>query len=393
MATNFGFLPVQTGKRYFISYKTEDSLRVGKIVYELHKMGIPMWYDYGIEKGERWSRAINENLRECEAVLLFATKRLFASEDPYVRKEYKIAIGYHKKIFVVWLDNISFDDVHNNLKDWFVDIEELQGVKIGKQSEFTIASYLANEFKLERNNDLHYSISTVSSQPVSDTKEQADYHFQTPLAGNQSPKKAARYIIISIVIVLTVFVLSFVIKQIVNIPNSNSHNDEQDNLSTPDVSSESFSSESINGHIYFLNDEPIFDTAYQEFSTDFTKKTGIQADTLTAAESCYESVLSSEMAKSDCPTIFKLKKSELPEWIDYCYDLSDSDVYKNLSSDYSVLTDSNKIYGIRYNGENGWYQRYWCINANEPEEDIQAALIFLNAMVTSGELRTSLSSN
>ena len=148
LATNFGFLPVQTGKRYFISYKTEDSLRVGKIVYELHKMGIPMWYDYGIEKGERWSRAINENLRECEAVLLFATKRLFASEDPYVRKEYKIAIGYHKKIFVVWLDNISFDDVHNNLKDWFVDIEELQGVKIGKQSEFTVASYLANEFKL-----------------------------------------------------------------------------------------------------------------------------------------------------------------------------------------------------------------------------------------------------
>ena len=77
MATNFGFMPVLTGKRYFISYKNEDTARVGEITRRLNQMGVPMWYDYGIEKGENWSREINRNIDECEAIVVFASKTLF----------------------------------------------------------------------------------------------------------------------------------------------------------------------------------------------------------------------------------------------------------------------------------------------------------------------------
>ena len=106
MATNFGFMPVLTGKRYFISYKNEDSERIGEITRRLNQMGVPMWYDYGIEKGERWSDEINRNIEECEAFILFATRKLFAAEDTWVRKEFRLASMSKKKKYVVWLDDL-----------------------------------------------------------------------------------------------------------------------------------------------------------------------------------------------------------------------------------------------------------------------------------------------
>lgn len=60
-----GFLSVQKGRRYFISYKSEDSERVVEIARRLNEMGVPLWYDYGIEKGSAWSSEINRNIREC----------------------------------------------------------------------------------------------------------------------------------------------------------------------------------------------------------------------------------------------------------------------------------------------------------------------------------------
>ena len=152
MATNFGFMPVLTGKRYFISYKSEDSERIGEITRRLNQMGVPMWYDYGIEKGERWSREINANIKECEAVILFATKKLFSYEDTYVRKEFRLAKMHHKKIYVIWLDNLNPDlnpnDVNDGLEDWYVDVEELQGIRMAGKTVEHIAWSMVTEFHL-----------------------------------------------------------------------------------------------------------------------------------------------------------------------------------------------------------------------------------------------------
>lgn len=386
---------MRTGKRYFVSYKTEDSARVGKIVYPLHKMGIPMWYDYGIEKGERWSRAINVNIRECEAVLMFATKRLFASEDPYVRKEYKIAMGYHKKIFVIWMDDISFDDVHLNLKDWFVDVEELQGIRTDNKTQAEIPSYLVSEFQLERCIRPNDAPAAVTSVPKADSISQIEHRSPSENQYNQKKpvdqkkpeiqKLTVTAFSIVIGVVLASALLGLLVSSLLKNDDGNSANEAGVIVSeTADDTANQF------GHVYFLNDAPEFDAAYQNFSTEFTDGTGVMVLTLTTAEGLYEQKLSSEMAKSDFPTLFKLTESDLSEWSEYCFDLSDSDVYKNLPEDFSVLTDGNKICGIRYNADIGIYPSYWCVNNNSDYKDTQSTLDFLNAMVYSDHLRDVL---
>jgi len=145
-------MPVLTGKRYFISYKKEDTARVGEITRRLNQMGVPMWYDYGIEKGERWSDEINRNIEECEAFILFATRKLFAAEDTWVRKEFRLAIMSKKKKYVVWLDDLNPyenpNDVHSKLKAWFVDVDDLQGIRMAGKTVEHIAWSMVTEFHL-----------------------------------------------------------------------------------------------------------------------------------------------------------------------------------------------------------------------------------------------------
>ena len=152
MATNFGFMPVLTGKRYFISYKSEDSERIGEITRRLNEMGVPMWYDYGIEKGELWSDEINRNIEECDAFILFATRSLFAAEDTWVRKEFRLASMSKKKKYVVWLDDLNPyenpNDVHSKLKAWYVDVDDLQGIRMAGKTVEHIAWSMVTEFHL-----------------------------------------------------------------------------------------------------------------------------------------------------------------------------------------------------------------------------------------------------
>ena len=160
MATNFGFMPVLTGKRYFVSYKSEDTERIGEITRKLNQMGVPMWYDYGIEKGKRWTREINKNINECEAVILFATKALFAYEDTYVQKEFQLAEIFKKSIYIVWVDNVSTDDVNTLIMDWFVDLKNLQGTSVIEETVDKMAWTIVNEFHL---------INGMPPQPLSPT--------------------------------------------------------------------------------------------------------------------------------------------------------------------------------------------------------------------------------
>ena len=104
MATDFGFAPTKGGKRYFISYNTEDKDRVGKIAKELYIMGLPIWYDYLLEPGEEWKKQIAENLQSCEAVIMFISSGIFVKKESYVRKEYDMAKFFDKKIYPVMLD-------------------------------------------------------------------------------------------------------------------------------------------------------------------------------------------------------------------------------------------------------------------------------------------------
>ena len=82
---------------------------------------------------------------------------------------------------------------------------------------------------------------------------------------------------------------------------------------------------------------------------------------VTAASGQYETTLMSEMEKSEAPTLFQVNGPVgLANWKDYCYDLSGSKLYGELTSDSFALKDGDAVtsiayvietYGIIYNKE------------------------------------------
>ena len=103
------------------------------------------------------------------------------------------------------------------------------------------------------------------------------------------------------------------------------------------------------GKVYYLNFKPEADEQWQDLAKEYTKETGVDVTVLTAASGEYEKTLKSEMAKSDAPTLFQVNGPVgLASWKDYCYDLKDSDVAKQLTSDDFALMDGDKMSGIAY---------------------------------------------
>lgn len=103
------------------------------------------------------------------------------------------------------------------------------------------------------------------------------------------------------------------------------------------------------GKVYYLNFKPEQADQWVELAKQYTDETGVQVDVQTAASGTYESQLKSEMAKDEAPTLFQVNGPVgLATWKDYCYDLSDSAIYKDVSSDDYVLKDGDQVLGLAY---------------------------------------------
>ena len=103
------------------------------------------------------------------------------------------------------------------------------------------------------------------------------------------------------------------------------------------------------GSVYYLNFKPEADDQWQELAKEYTDETGVKVEVVTAASNQYETTLKSEMGKSKAPTLFQVNGPVgLASWKKYCYDLSGSDVYKQLTSDDFALKENDAVYGIGY---------------------------------------------
>ena len=103
------------------------------------------------------------------------------------------------------------------------------------------------------------------------------------------------------------------------------------------------------GKVYYLNFKPEQDEAWQNLAKAYTEETGTEVTVVTAASGQYETTLQSEMAKSDAPTLFQVNGPVgLKNWKDYCYDLKDADITKELTSDAYELKDGDAVDGIAY---------------------------------------------
>ena len=103
------------------------------------------------------------------------------------------------------------------------------------------------------------------------------------------------------------------------------------------------------GSVYYLNFKPEQDEAWQNLAKVYTETTGVPVTVLTAASGTYEQTLMAEMGKSEAPTLFQVNgPNGLADWIDYCYDLSGSELYSHLSNESFALSQDGAVYGIGY---------------------------------------------
>ena len=101
--------------------------------------------------------------------------------------------------------------------------------------------------------------------------------------------------------------------------------------------------------VYYLNFKPEQDAAWQALAKAYTEETGIKVTVLTAASGTYEETLMAEMGKEEAPTLFQVNGPVgLANWKDYCYDLSGSAIYGELTSKDFALTEGEAVYGIAY---------------------------------------------
>ena len=104
------------------------------------------------------------------------------------------------------------------------------------------------------------------------------------------------------------------------------------------------------GKVYWLNFKPEIDETLQELAKTYTEKTGVDVKVTTAASGTYFQTLTSEMDKSNPPTLFVIgNKQGVKDWGEYAIDLKDTEIAKKLSTQDFNLTDENgKLVSIPY---------------------------------------------
>ncbi len=103
------------------------------------------------------------------------------------------------------------------------------------------------------------------------------------------------------------------------------------------------------GTVYYLNFKPEQDAAWQALAKKYTEQTGVKVTVVTAAEGKYQETLIAEMDKTQIPTLFQVSgEVGLESWGDYCLNLKDTAVYKELVNDDFALYDGDEVKGIAY---------------------------------------------
>ena len=103
------------------------------------------------------------------------------------------------------------------------------------------------------------------------------------------------------------------------------------------------------GSVYYLSFKPEQDEQWKALAKAYTEETGVEVTVVTAASGTYETTLQAEIEKEDAPTLFQVNGPVgLSNWKDYCYDLKDSGLYKELTSDSFALKDGDSVLGIAY---------------------------------------------
>ena len=111
----------------------------------------------------------------------------------------------------------------------------------------------------------------------------------------------------------------------------------------------STSGDDAKGKVYYLNFKPEAADQWTALAKDYTKEKGVEVKVQTAASGTYEQTLKSEIAKSEAPTLFQVNGPVgYQNWKKYTADMSNTDVYKELTNQDVALKDGDKVVGVPY---------------------------------------------
>ena len=106
------------------------------------------------------------------------------------------------------------------------------------------------------------------------------------------------------------------------------------------------SADSDKGHVYFMNNKAEVVDQYKQLAEMYTEKTGVQVDVQTGASNTYDATMSSELAKSNAPTMFKIINDYASK--DYAVIKSADDIkdYKTLKAVAESINEHKDDLGV-----------------------------------------------
>ena len=104
------------------------------------------------------------------------------------------------------------------------------------------------------------------------------------------------------------------------------------------------------GSVYYLNFKPESDKAWQALAETYTKQTGVRVTVVTAASGTYDQTLTSEMDKSEAPTMFQVGNvGAVNSYGEFCYNLEGTDVYNEMTTtDFNLKNEAGETVSIGY---------------------------------------------
>ncbi len=102
--------------------------------------------------------------------------------------------------------------------------------------------------------------------------------------------------------------------------------------------------------VYYLNFKPEADEAWQALAATYTEQTGVEVKVLTAASGEYNNTLVAELDKAEAPTMFQCgNQGAIKTFGEYCYDLSGSDFYKEMTTDdFNLYGENGELLAAGY---------------------------------------------
>jgi len=173
----------------FVSYSREDEKQVFEVVDQLRAKGLKVWIDQqGIQGAKLWSQEIVTAIEKSKILVLFASKRAFASKN--VAKEIALASESEKYILPVFMEEAP---IPSSMKYHLAGIQHLVYTK--GQVSATVDNILS---ALD-------NLSIDAGPKHRETASQNNSH-QAP----QSSEASRRNLLLAVAMVVIMAILSFV---------------------------------------------------------------------------------------------------------------------------------------------------------------------------------------